>query len=134
MVVTVNVDAPRDATPPDLDGVILVFPVEVTWPAEGFRKDETSQHKVEVSISGTLFSMWGFGHFFERPIPEDAVKTLFAFAKEKIEQRLRSGSFSEVEQVRLHTGFREDNPFDVEKIDFPADVTFAVKVRDQKVV
>lgn len=133
MVVTVKVDSPQDAGPPDLDGVILVFPVEVTWPGEDLRKDKISLHRVEVSISGTLYSMWGFGRF-DRPIPEDAIKTLFAFAKEKIEQRLRSGSFSEFEQVKLHTGFREENPFDMEKIDFRSDATFTVTVQDQKAV
>lgn len=129
MNVQVQFGEPQDVTPGDLDGVIVRFPFTVTKPGQGARRDTTTEHRIDVGISGTLYSIWGFGRFHEARIPDAAVRTLFQFGKEEVEQKLKAGTRTEHEELRLYTSSQpNENPYDVTKIESPVGSTMVVRV------
>ena len=131
MDVQVQFGEPRDITPGGLDGVILRFPFTVIRPGQGALKDITTEHRIDVGISGTLYSTWGFGRFHDLRIPEAAIKTLFQFGKEDIERKLKEGTLSDHEEVRLYTSSQTNkNPYDVKKIESPIRAIMTVSISE----
>lgn len=129
MNVHVQFGKPRDITPGDLDGVIVRFPFTVTKLGQGARNDITTEHRIDVGISGTLYSVWGFGRFYDPRIPDAAIKTLFQFGKEEVERKLKEGTLEDHQDLRLNTSSQpNENPFDVTKIESPVGSTLAVRV------
>lgn len=124
MNVQVQFGEPRDITPGDLDGVIVRFPFSVTKPGQGARKDITTEHRIDVGISGTLYSIWGFGRFHDPRIPDAAIKTLFQFGKEEVERKVKEGTLEDHQELRLYTSSQpNENPYDVTKIESPSGST-----------
>lgn len=131
MDITVKFGKPKNVTPGGLDGVIVRFPFTVIKPGRGALKDKIEEHIIDVSISGTLYSMWGFGRFFLDHQPPDAIKTLFQFSWEKIKEKLKDDTLDEHEEVVLYTSTElKENPYDVNKIKFPTETSFIVSVQD----
>lgn len=122
---------PQNITPSDLDGVVVRYPFTVTYPGKDARKDKVVQHQIDVWISGTLYSMWGFGRFFLQHQPMEAIKTLFQFAKEEVVSKLKSGTLKDHEEIKLFTSSElKENPYDVEKIKYPSEPSFVVSVEN----
>lgn len=131
MELKVQFENSEDITPADLDGIVVRFPFTVIRPGMGALRDKISKHRIDVCISGTLCSMWGFGRFFSQYQPPEAVKTLFQFAKKVVESKLKSGTLTEHEEIKLQTSQQpKENPYDVEKIKYPSESIFTVTVQD----
>lgn len=129
MNMQVRFGEPRDITPGDLDGVIFRFPFMVTESGQGAGKDITTEHWIDVGISGTLYTIWGFGRFHDPQIPDAAIKTLFQFGKEEVERKLEQGTLEDHQELRLHTSSQpNDNPYDVTKIESPVGSTMVVRI------
>ncbi|MCC5907028.1 MAG: toll/interleukin-1 receptor domain-containing protein [Balneolaceae bacterium] len=125
---------PRNISPGDLDGIIIRFPFTITYTGKGARKDEVKQYRIDVGISGTLYSMWGFEHLFESEQPINVIKTLFQFAKDEIENKLQSGTLSEHEEIMLSTSEFKENPYDVKKIKYSSESSFVVTIQGNDTV
>lgn len=129
MQVTVEFGKYRDVTPGDLDGVKIMFLFQVIRPGKGALRNQISEHRITIGISGTLYAIWDFGSPFEGKYPSDAIKTLYAFAKRVVEEKLKSQSLEDVEEHLLYTNeFPDGNPFDPQKIENPEGAKFTVNV------
>ena len=129
MNVQVQFGESRDVTPGDVDGVIVRFAFTLTRPGSGARNDVVTEHTIDVGISGTLYSIWGFGRFHDRRIPDAAIRTLFQFGREEVERKLKDGTLSEHEEIRLYTNSQpNESPYDVAKIESPAGSTMVVRI------
>lgn len=129
MNVQVQFGEPRNVTPGDLDGVIVRFPFTVIKPGKGGRKDVTTEHRIDVDISGTLYSIWGFGRFHDPQIPDAAIRTLFQFGREEVEHKLKEGTLADHQEVRLYTSSQpNENPYDITKIESPVGSTMVVRI------
>lgn len=94
----------RDITPPDLDGVKTRFTYEIgDFQAEKFRV--TAAGEVDVSLSGTLQTMWGADH---EPVSYSA-----AAAIPVILQKVSDGEFHDKQHVDLNTSTASRTPPDV---------------------
>jgi hypothetical protein len=129
MNVQVQFGEPRDITPWVLDGVIVRFPFLVTKSGQGARKDITTEHWIDVGISGTLYSFWGFRRFHDPRIPDAAIKTLFQFGKEEVKRKLEEGTLTDHQELRLYTSSQPSaNPYDVARIESPVGSIMVVRV------
>ena len=129
MKATVEFGQPRDVTPGDLDGVIIRYPFSVTWEGDGARRDTVTQHKISVSISGTLVAMWDFGRFFDAQRSTPLVRTLFEYARQDVLQKVEEGRLGEHEELELYTNTAPNkNPFDPNKIPNPVGARYIIEL------
>ncbi len=131
MKVEIIFEKPRDITTPGLDGTVIRYPFAVRYIGEGALQDEISHHSVDVSISGTLSSMWGFGRFGD---PGDALlKTLFQFGLQHINDKLQAGELEDNERFDLRTNTAPStNPFHPSKIPSPAGFTSQIEIIEEQ--
>lgn len=89
--------------------------------------DVTTEHRIDVSISGTLYSIWDFGRFHDPRVPDAVIKTLFQFGREEIEQKIKEGMLEDHQELQLYTSSQpNNNPYDVTKIEFTVGTTVVV--------
>ncbi len=116
---------PVNATPPGLDGVVISFPFSILRIGRGALRDTVTQHKIRVSISGTLLTMWGFSRSNESN--NVLVRTLFEYARQSVRTKLSDGTFMENEQIEVDTtSAPKRNPYDPSKIPNPEGVTIEI--------
>jgi|GEM_PF-1684605 len=83
----------------------------------------TTYHLVKVTITWNVFVNWGLN---ENNLP-DLPKLLFWYAKERIEENVRSGNLPTNDELTLTTQTAEDRcPFDISRIPDPGGYIFDV--------
>lgn len=93
----ITFDDPRNVTPPGLDGVIYEFPF--CFDAE--TAEDNINGVVEVSISGTLVSMWGFQRI--RGANENLIEALYEYARRAAVDQAKAGTLSQHIEIPLRT-------------------------------
>jgi len=96
-------ERPRDITPPGLDGKVIRFFFSMVRQGKGAYRDRNFAHWIDVTISGTLRSMWGYGRAGD--LHPNLVKIMFYYAKEEIVNKLENGIIKDqYDKIDLHTG------------------------------
>lgn len=117
---------PYDSSDPGLDGVSVTFPLRVSEGQTG-TPPGTTDHRVTVTISGTLMSMWGFDRA-QRQTNSPLVRTLFAFAWREVQKRLLEGPLPDHVKVPLRTDTApKRNPFDPATLPDPDGFTATIE-------
>ena len=109
--------------PPTRDAVEYQFPftvVDSSLIGSPEEESETKQHSVKVGITGVLDACWRLS----RP---DLVKVLFEYGKQHIVEKLKDGTLSDKEELRLLTSSHPSKcPFDPSTISDPSQASINV--------
>src|SRR5690606_21559900 len=130
MMTTIQFGEPYDVTPGGHDGTKIAFPFRVVRPGADARRDEVTEHRVIVDISGTRSSIWGLGR---RPNSvEEIAPTLFEYAREAAFEKLIDGQLSETESVRIRVRDEGQYPFDPSKLTNPLGATYQIDLEEAR--
>lgn len=113
------------------DAAEYVFPFRVvTTSSIGTpeERSQTSQHKIRMGISGTLYSCWKLRD-------SDLIKVLFEYGKRHIIQKSKDGALSKIEELMLHTRNADTPcPFESSRIPEPEGASYKVDTGTKKLM
>lgn len=110
---TLSFGAPKNITPPGLDGIIYRFPftvVDTELVGRPEERQKTTAHRIDVGISRSRRIGWAISD-------EELVKVLFEIGKRKVVEVLQIGDLPEGLKLEVTTATHPGNcPFDPSRI------------------